>query len=48
MNRRVVITGVGAICALGHDARAVWKGMREGKSAIASLTGFETQDMRVK
>ena len=48
MNRRVVITGVGAICALGLDARTVWQGMREGHSAIASLTGFEDQDMRVK
>ncbi|MGH8145080.1 MAG: beta-ketoacyl-[acyl-carrier-protein] synthase family protein [Rhodanobacteraceae bacterium] len=48
MNRRVVITGVGAICALGHDARTVWTGMREGRSAIGPLHGFEDQDMRVK
>src|SRR5690242_304555 len=48
MDRRVVITGIGAICALGHDARTVWQGMREGRSAIAPLAGFETQDMRVK
>lgn len=48
MNRRVVITGVGAICALGHDARTVWQGMREGRSAIARLVGFEDQDMRAK
>ncbi|MGH8184592.1 MAG: beta-ketoacyl-[acyl-carrier-protein] synthase family protein [Rhodanobacteraceae bacterium] len=48
MNRRVVITGVGAICALGHDANAIWRGMREGKSAIAPLAGFENEDMRVK
>jgi len=48
MSRRVVITGVGAICALGHDARATWAGMRDGKSAIAPLAGFDGQDMRVK
>jgi nodulation protein E len=48
MNRRVVITGVGAICALGPDARSVWSGMREGHSAIAPLAGFDDQDMRVK
>ncbi len=48
MNRRVVITGVGAICALGHDAAAVWQGMREGRSAIAPLTGFEAEEMRVR
>ncbi len=48
MSRRVVITGVGAICALGHDAGTIWRGMREGKSAIAPLAGFENEDMRVK
>lgn len=48
MNRRVVITGAGAICALGHDARATWAAMREGRSAIAPLAGFDGQDMRVK
>ncbi len=49
MNRRVVITGMGAICALGHDAREVWAGMREGRSAIAPLAGFEDQtDLRVR
>ncbi|TAN06717.1 MAG: beta-ketoacyl-[acyl-carrier-protein] synthase family protein [Rhodanobacteraceae bacterium] len=48
MSRRVVITGVGAICALGHDARTLWNGMREGQSAIAPLAGFEDQAMRVK
>ena len=46
--RRVVITGVGAICALGRDARTLWQGMREGRSAIAPLSGFENRDMRVK
>ncbi|MGH8191251.1 MAG: beta-ketoacyl-[acyl-carrier-protein] synthase family protein [Rhodanobacteraceae bacterium] len=47
-NRRVVITGLGAICALGHDAHTIWAGMREGRSAIAPLAGFEGQDMRAK
>ncbi len=49
MGRRVVITGMGAICALGHNAREVWAGIREGRSAIAPLTGFEDQtDLRVR
>src|SRR5690242_1143195 len=48
MNRRVVITGTGAICALGHDAQAVWAGMREGRSAIAPLTGFDDPTLRVR
>ena len=49
MNRRVVITGMGVICALGHNARDVWAGMREGRSAIAPLRGYEDQtDLRVR
>jgi nodulation protein E len=47
-NRRVVITGMGAICALGHDARSVWAAMREGRSAIAPLTGFDEPTLRVR
>lgn len=48
MDRRVVITGAGAICALGHDARQLWAGMREGTSAIGPLVGFDDHDMRVR
>ncbi|HET7932145.1 MAG TPA: beta-ketoacyl-[acyl-carrier-protein] synthase family protein [Rhodanobacteraceae bacterium] len=48
MARHVVITGMGAVSALGHDARALWTGMREGRSAIAPLTGFDGEGMRVK
>lgn len=48
MNRRVVITGMGAICALGHDAHSVWQGMREGRSAIGPLEGFDEHDLRVR
>jgi nodulation protein E len=48
MNRRVVITGMGAICALGHDAREAWKGMRDGRSAIAPLQGFDDPTLRVR
>ncbi|HEX7128890.1 MAG TPA: beta-ketoacyl-[acyl-carrier-protein] synthase family protein [Rhodanobacteraceae bacterium] len=48
MNRRVVITGMGAICALGNNAREVWAGMREGRSAIAPLAGFDDPTLRVR
>jgi nodulation protein E len=48
MNRRVVITGMGVVCALGHDARRVWQGMCDGVSAIGPLRGFEDQDMRTR
>lgn len=37
MARRIAITGMGAISALGMGAAALWEGMREGRSAIAPL-----------
>ncbi|HEY5070482.1 MAG TPA: beta-ketoacyl-[acyl-carrier-protein] synthase family protein [Caulobacteraceae bacterium] len=33
--RRIVITGMGAICALGHTAAVVWTAARDGKAGIA-------------
>jgi len=48
MSRRVVITGMGAVCALGRNAGEVWQGMREGRSAIAPLSGFDDPTLRVR
>ncbi len=31
--RRVVITGIGAISSLGIGAKALWEGARDGRSA---------------
>ena len=36
--RRVVITGMGSISALGHDATTCWQAMREGRSGIATIS----------
>jgi nodulation protein E len=33
--RRIVVTGLGAICALGHTAGETWTAAREGRGAIA-------------
>ena len=35
--RRVVITGMGAVSALGLGAPALWSAMRDGRSGIAPL-----------
>ena len=48
MSRRVVITGMGAISALGHTADETWQGMREGRSGIAPLAGFDDPTLRVR
>jgi 3-oxoacyl-[acyl-carrier-protein] synthase II len=36
---RVVITGMGAVTNLGHDAASTWAGMREGRSGITTIEG---------
>jgi 3-oxoacyl-[acyl-carrier-protein] synthase II len=37
LNRRVVITGYGAVTCLGQDAKSTWEAMRSGTSGIARL-----------
>lgn len=44
--RRIVITGMGAICALGHDAPSVWKAMTEGKTGIGPIHHIQPGQLR--
>jgi len=41
MTERVVITGMGIVCPLGHDIETLWQAMMEGKSAMAKTTIFD-------
>ncbi len=41
MPRRVVVTGIGLICSVGHDTETVWSALRAGKSGIARITLFD-------
>ncbi len=43
-NRRVVVTGLGAISNLGHDVPSTWAGLLEGRSGIGPITAFEQDD----
>ncbi len=38
---RIVITGLGAVTNLGHNAADTWAGMREGRSGISKIEGEE-------
>ena len=42
MSRRVVVTGVGLVCDLGIGTDEVWKNLLAGKSAIRTVTQFDT------
>lgn len=46
--RRVVVTGLGAVTPLGHDVASFWSGLIEGRSGISQLTKFDTSDYPVK
>lgn len=39
--KRVVITGIGIVCPLGHDAETVWQAILAGKSGMAKTTIFD-------
>jgi 3-oxoacyl-[acyl-carrier-protein] synthase II len=47
-NRRVVITGLGAITPIGKDVESFWAGIKEGKTGFAPITAFDTTDYKVK
>ena len=46
--RRVVITGVGAISPLGNDLNSTWDGLKSGRSGISSITKMDTEGYSVK
>ena len=48
MERRVVITGLGAITPIGNDVNSFWNGIKEGKCGIDEITKFDTADFKVK
>ncbi len=44
MNRRVVVTGVGAVSPVGLNAAETWQALLAGKSGIALISRFDTTD----
>lgn len=48
MERRVVITGLGAITPIGNNTNDFWKGIQEGKCGIDEITAFDTTNFKVK
>ncbi|NQT03643.1 MAG: beta-ketoacyl-[acyl-carrier-protein] synthase II, partial [Planctomycetes bacterium] len=41
MTERVVITGMGTVCPLGHDVESLWQALLTGKSGVAKTTIFD-------
>ena len=48
MEKRVVITGMGAITPIGNSVDEFWKGIKEGKCGIDEITYFDNSNFKVK
>ncbi len=47
-NRRVVVTGLGALTPIGLSVQDFWDGMMKGKSGCAPITYFDTKNVETK
>lgn len=41
MGRRVVVTGIGLICAVGNSREEIWQALLAGKGGVARITHFD-------
>ena len=48
MERRVVITGLGAITPIGNNVEEFWNGIKQGKCGIDQITEFDASNYKVK
>lgn len=44
---RVVVTGLGAVTSIGTTVPEFWAGMKEGKSGVGPLGGFQHEDLKI-
>ena len=47
-SRRVAVTGVGAVSALGRNAAETWSALSEGRSGIARIESVDTAGLRFR
>ena len=47
-NRRVVVTGMGAVTPVGNNVKDTWENMKAGKCGIAPITLFDTSNYKSK
>ena len=47
MERRVVVTGMGAITPIGNNVEEFWEGLKNNKVGIGPITKFDTEKFKV-
>ncbi|MEZ4813528.1 MAG: beta-ketoacyl synthase N-terminal-like domain-containing protein, partial [Caldisericia bacterium] len=46
--KRIVVTGIGVLSPIGIGKDEFWNSLTTGKSGVAELVGFDTDDLKVK
>lgn len=46
--KRVVVTGLGAVCPVGNNIEEMWAALIAGKSGVDYITSFDTTDFETK
>ena len=47
-NRRVAVTGLGAVTPIGNDVPSFWKALVQGKNGVSHVTKFDTEQFDTK
>ena len=47
-NRRVVVTGIGAVSPLGLDVEQTWQAVKAGRSGVGPITAFDAETSPVR
>jgi len=47
-NRRVVITGLGAITPIGNNVKEYWEGLVEGRNGAGLITKFDASQFKTR
>ena len=48
MTARVAVTGLGAVCALGHDAPTTWAALLAGRSGVGPIVNISTDRLQLR
>jgi 3-oxoacyl-[acyl-carrier-protein] synthase II len=48
MTKRVVVTGIGLVTAVGNDTPTTWQALCEGRSGVGPITMFDASDQEVR
>jgi 3-oxoacyl-[acyl-carrier-protein] synthase II len=46
--RRVVVTGLGAVCAIGRDVPSIWQALLAGKSGVDCISSFDASAFQTR